>query len=216
MKFGGQARAGCSSDDGHAVVEIDDDGLGIPEKDAEKVFEPFYRREPSRSRQTGGIGLGLAIVRSIARGHGGDVSLINRGGRRASRRGYSCRYRRLTTLRLCWRGIETKVKSDRNAGWGLVTAGSSGPFDTWDNMSLEHRPRRRTFRIPRAAWITWASSVLIVAAIVGWADAAQAREGPYRFGAVETRRHHPVGLGLRAACRRCRSRWTWVRRSPAR
>jgi signal transduction histidine kinase len=44
------------------------------------MFEPFYRREPSRSRQTGGIGLGLAVVRSIARGHGGDVSLVNRSG----------------------------------------------------------------------------------------------------------------------------------------
>lgn len=80
VKFGGQARARVFSDAGHAVVEIDDDGPGIPEKDAEKVFDPFYRREPSRSRQTGGIGLGLAIVRSIARGHGGDVSLINRAG----------------------------------------------------------------------------------------------------------------------------------------
>jgi signal transduction histidine kinase len=67
-------------DAGHAVVEIDDDGPGIPPQDAEKVFEPFYRREPSRSRQTGGIGLGLAVVRTIARGHGGDVSLINRTG----------------------------------------------------------------------------------------------------------------------------------------
>jgi two-component system, OmpR family, sensor kinase len=68
------------ADAGHAVVEIDDDGPGIPPADTERVFEPFYRREPSRSRQTGGIGLGLAVVRSIARGHGGDVNLINRVG----------------------------------------------------------------------------------------------------------------------------------------
>lgn len=44
------------------------------------MFEPFYRREPSRNRKTGGIGLGLAVVRTIARGHGGDVSLVNRAG----------------------------------------------------------------------------------------------------------------------------------------
>ncbi|MEW5686364.1 MAG: HAMP domain-containing sensor histidine kinase [Pseudomonadota bacterium] len=80
VKFGGAARARVFTADGHAVVEIDDDGPGIPEKDADRVFEPFYRREPSRSRQTGGIGLGLAVVRTIARGHGGDVSLSNRPG----------------------------------------------------------------------------------------------------------------------------------------
>jgi two-component system OmpR family sensor kinase len=80
VKFGGRARARVFADGGHAVVEIDDDGPGIPPADTEKVFEPFYRREPSRSRQTGGIGLGLAVVRSIARGHGGDVALINRIG----------------------------------------------------------------------------------------------------------------------------------------
>jgi signal transduction histidine kinase len=80
VKFGGRARARVSRVGATAVVEIDDDGPGIPPTDRERVFEPFYRREPSRSRNTGGAGLGLAIVRSIARGHGGDVDLVNRTG----------------------------------------------------------------------------------------------------------------------------------------
>jgi signal transduction histidine kinase len=78
VKFGGRARARVFREETHAIVEIEDDGPGIPPEDADRVFEPFYRREPSRSRQTGGIGLGLAVVRSVARGHGGDVALVNR------------------------------------------------------------------------------------------------------------------------------------------
>ena len=64
---------------------IDDDGPGIPGEQLERVFEPFVRLEGSRCRETGGIGLGLAIARSIVRGHGGDIRLDNRaeGGLRA-------------------------------------------------------------------------------------------------------------------------------------
>ena len=80
VKFGGRARARVFRQGGHAVVEIEDDGPGIPAAETERVFEPFYRREPSRSRKTGGIGLGLAVVRSIACSHGGEVALANRDG----------------------------------------------------------------------------------------------------------------------------------------
>ncbi|WP_434616381.1 ATP-binding protein [Azospirillum sp. B2RO_4] len=63
----------------NALIHIDDDGPGIPEAEFEKVFAPFYRLERSRSRDTGGVGLGLSTARSIIRGHGGDVTLANRG-----------------------------------------------------------------------------------------------------------------------------------------
>ena len=60
------------------VLRILDDGPGIPEAELGRVFEPFYRLEASRSRATGGTGLGLGIARNIARAHGGDVVLGNR------------------------------------------------------------------------------------------------------------------------------------------
>jgi signal transduction histidine kinase len=80
LKYGVRARGRVFTEDGHAVIEVDDDGPGIPSEEQERVFEPFYRGEPSRSRETGGAGLGLAVVRSIARAHGGDVMLRNRPG----------------------------------------------------------------------------------------------------------------------------------------
>jgi signal transduction histidine kinase len=80
VKFGGGARARLLVKDHSAVVEIEDDGPGVPDIELERVFAPFYRREPSRSRKTGGIGLGLSVARSIARSHGGDLVLENRPG----------------------------------------------------------------------------------------------------------------------------------------
>jgi len=80
LKYGKRARGRVFAEDGCAIVEIEDDGRGVVTEEIERLFEPFYRGEPSRSRETGGAGLGLAVVRSIARAHGGDVTLHNRAG----------------------------------------------------------------------------------------------------------------------------------------
>lgn len=85
ISYGLRARAKVESGADGVRFVIDDDGPGIPNGELERVFEPFVRLEGSRSRETGGAGLGLAIARSIFRAHGGDVRLENRpeGGLRA-------------------------------------------------------------------------------------------------------------------------------------
>jgi two-component system sensor histidine kinase SenX3 len=61
-------------------ISVTDQGIGIPEKEIERIFERFYRVDPARSRATGGTGLGLSIVKHVATNHGGDISVWSNEG----------------------------------------------------------------------------------------------------------------------------------------
>lgn len=78
VKYGKSATVIVNDHDKQLQIHILDQGQGIPEAELERVFEPFYRLESSRSRDTGGTGLGLGIARNIAQMHGGDLLLRNR------------------------------------------------------------------------------------------------------------------------------------------
>lgn len=78
IKYGMRARLSIADQPQEVIVTIDDDGPGLPESEHERVFDPFYRREASRNRETGGTGLGLTIARTAVRAHGGDITLGNR------------------------------------------------------------------------------------------------------------------------------------------
>jgi signal transduction histidine kinase len=66
--------------DGKIILKVHDFGVGIPTADQEKVFEPFYRVDKSRTKETGGYGLGLSLCREIMRVHGGDIRLESQVG----------------------------------------------------------------------------------------------------------------------------------------
>jgi signal transduction histidine kinase len=85
VKYGKAATVAMQTTPKAIEIIIDDEGPGIPEQYLSRVFDPFYRLEASRSRETGGVGLGLAIAQSIVQAHGGELILSNRpvGGLRA-------------------------------------------------------------------------------------------------------------------------------------
>ncbi len=78
IKYAGSAEIRLSRANGSVVVEVADDGPGLDQRDLDQAFEPFFRAERSRNRDTGGSGLGLASVRAVARAHGGDAVIENR------------------------------------------------------------------------------------------------------------------------------------------
>ncbi|WP_329231300.1 MULTISPECIES: ATP-binding protein [unclassified Streptomyces] len=99
-------------------IAVTDQGLGISEKDRERVFERFYRVDPARSRATGGTGLGLAIVKHVAASHGGEVTVWSSEGQGST-----------FTLRL----PESGVVRGRTTGGPLVVNGAvddDGPYGT--------------------------------------------------------------------------------------
>jgi signal transduction histidine kinase len=77
VNFGTRARI-IVRDGAQLEIGVCDEGPGIPPEELEKVFEPFYRLESSRNRDTGGTGLGLSIARDVAQAHGGRLVLLNR------------------------------------------------------------------------------------------------------------------------------------------
>ncbi|USI74579.1 ATP-binding protein [Sphingomonas morindae] len=87
VKYGQRARIRLHVEEGSAVAEIGDDGPGLPDEEMERVFEPFYRAANADESGKTGSGLGLAVCRSIARAHGGDVRLVR------SARGFAAQLR---------------------------------------------------------------------------------------------------------------------------
>jgi signal transduction histidine kinase len=78
LQYGGHATIAVTDSNDELTIRVLDDGPGIPEAELDRVFEPFYRLESSRNRETGGTGLGLSIARDVAQAHGGSLTLANR------------------------------------------------------------------------------------------------------------------------------------------
>ncbi|MCG7872894.1 MAG: ATP-binding protein [Candidatus Thiodiazotropha lotti] len=86
LKYGETVVASLTTRPDRVTIHIDDNGPGIPDDQLEAVLTPFFRLEASRSRETGGTGLGLAVANSIILAHGGELTLANRpeGGLRVT------------------------------------------------------------------------------------------------------------------------------------
>ena len=70
---GGKVRITVTDEESRLVIRVADTGCGIPEQYRESIFQPFFRVDKSRSRENGGVGLGLSLVWEIAALHGGEV-----------------------------------------------------------------------------------------------------------------------------------------------
>jgi two-component system OmpR family sensor kinase len=81
---GSPARVAVRRVDGTAELEVDDSGPGMDAEEVERVFERFFRADPSRARASGGVGLGLAIVAAVAEAHGGSVDAASAPGKGAT------------------------------------------------------------------------------------------------------------------------------------
>ncbi|GAA2310981.1 sensor histidine kinase [Streptomyces violaceusniger] len=110
-------------------IAVTDQGIGISEKDRERIFERFYRVDPARSRQTGGTGLGLAIVKHVAASHGGEVTVWSAEGQGST-----------FTLRL----PEAGAARDRDRSRSR-TGESSESYDTGDLDGEDHGRPYETF-----------------------------------------------------------------------
>jgi two-component system sensor histidine kinase VicK len=77
---GGHIRIQAGSTEESVWMEVCDDGIGIPEKDRDRIFERFYRVDKARSRESGGTGLGLSIAREIVQRHNGTLALVPHEG----------------------------------------------------------------------------------------------------------------------------------------
>jgi len=80
IKYGKQADVELKQDNDQLKITVKDKGPGIPDSELENVFIPFYRIEKSRNRETGGVGLGLSVARSLIRAHSGEIQLENGDG----------------------------------------------------------------------------------------------------------------------------------------
>jgi two-component system sensor histidine kinase CpxA len=75
-----------TSQDNHVLLEIIDQGTGVPNNQLEKIFNPFYRVDTSRTKKTGGYGLGLSIAQQVIQRHEGRIEAVNQpeGGLKVS------------------------------------------------------------------------------------------------------------------------------------
>ncbi|KAF4406647.1 MULTISPECIES: cell wall metabolism sensor histidine kinase WalK [Streptomyces] len=113
-------------------IAVTDQGIGISEKDRERIFERFYRVDPARSRATGGTGLGLAIVKHVAASHGGEVTVWSAEGQGST-----------FTLRL----PEAGSRGDR----GVADGDDDPPLAEPDDLDEEDRPYHPATRSPLSA-----------------------------------------------------------------